>query len=275
MSKVLTIQDFSCYGQCSLTVAIPLLSAIGIETVSLPTAVLSTHTSGFKNFRVHDLSNFLKDILNHWKEEHLLFDALYTGYLGTSELVDTVKYLKDNYLVKDAVIIIDPAMGDKGKLYPAFDIKYAKKMQELLDIGDIILPNVTEACYLSDIFYKEDYDEEFIKELLIKLRNKGAKNIILTDVSFDKDTTGVYSYINNKFDYYKHQKLGEGYHGTGDIFASTFTGIYLKTKDIYKAIKLSADFVYRCILNTLGDDTHLYGVKFEPQIKYLIEEINK
>lgn len=272
MAKVLTIQDFSCYGQCSLTVALPLLSALGHETVSLPTAVLSTHTSGFKNFVVKDLTSSFDDILNHWKKEGLTFDCLYTGYLGTAQLVDYVKRIKNEFINKDKLLIVDPAMGDKGKLYPAFDMDYVNKMKELIKEADILLPNVTEAAYLTDSDYQEHYDEEYIKTLLRKLKEKGCSKVILTDVSFKENKTGVYSLIDNKFDYYEHDKISQGFHGTGDIFASTFTGVYLKTNDIYKAIKVSADYVFRCIKNTSGDATHWYGVKFEKEIKELIKE---
>ena len=274
MSKVLTIQDISCYGQCSLTVALPLLSALGQETVILPTAVLSTHTYNFKNFTVNDLSSDFDNILNHWKNEGLKFDCLYTGYLGTKELVDHVKYIAKNYLKDNAKVIIDPAMGDKGKLYPAFNDEYVSKMKELISIADILLPNVTEAAFLVGIDYQSDYDEEYIKKLLISLSNKGCSKIVFTDVSFKKGYTGVYSYIDGKFSYYEHEKISEGYHGTGDIFASVFTGVYLSKGDIYLAIKTAADFVARCIKATIDDKDHWYGVKFEGQIKHLLNELN-
>ena len=271
--KVLTVQDISCYGQCSITVALPILSAIGHETVILPTSVLSTHTSGFKNFVVKDLTDQFDKILSHWKEEKLSFDCLYTGYLGSEELVEYIKFIKDNFLKKDASVIIDPAMGDDGKLYPAFDLKYAKKMQELVPLSDVILPNVTEACFLSDVPYKENYDEKYIKNLLLKLEEKGCKKIVLTDVSFDENTTGVYSLIDGKFDYYRHQRVKKGFHGTGDVFSSVFTGVYLIKNDIYFAIKEAADYVYRCIINTIDDKDHWYGVKFEKQLKFLLERL--
>ncbi|MBR0295540.1 MAG: pyridoxamine kinase [Bacilli bacterium] len=271
--KILTVQDISCYGQCSITVALPILSALGHETIILPTSVLSTHTSGFKNFVVKDLTDQFDAILNHWKKEHITFDCLYTGYLGSENLVEYIKFIKDNFMNEGASIIIDPAMGDEGKLYPAFDLKYAKKMQELIPLSDIILPNVTEACFLSDTPYVEKYDEIYIKDLLVKLEAKGCKKIILTDVSFEENTTGVYSLIDGKYSYYKHQKIGNGIHGTGDVFSSTFVGVYLLKNDIHLAIKMAADFVYRCIVNTIDDKSHWYGVKFEKQIKHLLKGI--
>ena len=275
MSKVLTIQDYSCYGQCSLTVALPLLSALSHELVSLPTAILSTHTSGFKNFVVHDLTNFIHDILNHWRNEKLSFDALITGYLGTNELVDIVKEIKKDFIKKDGLIIIDPAMGDEGRLYPAFDKDYVIKTKELLPIADILLPNITEAAFLSETEYKSHYDEQYVKDILIKLHSLGAKNIILTDISFDENTTGVYSYINNEFSYYKHEKIKEKKHGTGDIFTSVFSGAYLLNHDYHKSIKMAADYVFRCIKSTLTDPSHWYGVKVEVNIKQLIKDIEK
>ena len=159
--KILTIQDISCYGQCSITVALPILSAWGYETAILPSAVLSTHTSGFKNFTVHDLSNEIPKIINHWKQEGLKYDVLYAGYLGEEQHIDLVIQIKNELLNKDGFFVLDPVMGDNGKLYPAFDDNYVKALKRLLKEADIILPNLTEACFLTDSKYLENYDEKY------------------------------------------------------------------------------------------------------------------
>ena len=272
--KIVTIQDISCYGQCSITVALPILSACGYETAILPTSILSTHTSGFHGFEYKDMDEELDKFLKHWDREHLGFDAIYTGYLGSVSLVDftlrAIKQLKK----ENSLVIVDPAMGDKGKLYPAFNVEYALKMRELIKVADVILPNITEAAFLSGVPYKEKYDKEYIENLLKKLSKYTTAKIILTDVSFQKNATGVYIFDNGYTQYYKHRKIGEGFHGTGDIFSSTFVASYLKNHELYLSTKIAADYVYRCINYTQGDKDHWYGVKFEPLLNGLVNKLN-
>jgi cysteine synthase A len=272
--KIVTIQDISCYGQCSITVALPILSACGYETAILPTSILSTHTSGFHGFEYKDMDEELDRFLKHWDREGLGFDAIYTGYLGSASLVDftlrAIKQLKK----ENSLVIVDPAMGDKGKLYPAFNEEYALKMRELIKEADIILPNITEAAFMSGVQYKEKYDKEYIENLLKELSKYTKAKIILTDVSFQKNATGVYIYDNGYLQYYKHHKIGNGYHGTGDIFSSTFVASYLKNHELYLSVKMAADYVYRCINYTQSDKDHWYGVKFEPLLNGLVNKLN-
>ena len=272
--KILTIQDISCYGQCSITVALPILSACGYETAILPTSILSTHTSGFKDFQYKDMDEELERFLEHWKREQLSFDAVYTGYLGSISLVDfTIKAIKQ-CRKENSLIIIDPAMGDNGKLYPAFNMDYAIKMRELIKDADIILPNITEACFMSGFPFKEKYDQQYVEDLLKELRKYTTAKIILTDVSLKKNQTGVYMYADNYFQYYRHHKIGHGFHGTGDVFSSSFVASYLKTKDLYLSVKVAADYVYRCINYTQSDKSHWYGVKFEPLLNGFVNKLN-
>lgn len=273
-SKILTIQDISCYGQCSITVALPILSACGYETAILPTSILSTHTSGFKDFVAKDMDKELLEFSNHWKKEQLQFDVIYTGYLGSISLVDFTLSAIDNFKKDNTLIFVDPAFGDRGKLYPVFKEDYAFKMRELIAKADVIKPNVTEACYLSGTPYKEHYDEQFIKDLIISLSELTDATIVMTDVSFDKETTGVYVYEDKHFKYYKHQKLGEGFHGTGDVFSASFLAALLKTHNVYSSAKLAADYIYRCIKNTLDDQSHWYGVKFEQLLNDYVNRLN-
>lgn len=270
--KIVTIQDISCYGQCSITVALPVLSAIGIETAILPSAILSTHTAGFKDFTVHDLSDELPLILNHWKNENISFDALYAGYLGDKKHFDIVKQIKRELLNKDGLFFLDPVMGDNGKLYPAFNDEYVSLMRDLIKEADIIVPNLTEASLLTNIEYKEKYDESYIKDLLNKLSLLGARTIILTGVSYRENKLGVVLFSNNKYTYYEHERINRNYHGTGDIYSSTLLGLYLNNGDLFKAIKGACNFTVKCIKNTIGDDNHNYGVKFEPLLKDILKE---
>ena len=266
--KVLTIQDISCYGQCSITVALPILSAFGFETAILPSAILSTHTSGFKNFTVHDLSDEIPLIINHWKNEGIKYDVLYSAYLGEVRHIDLVLDIKKDLLNKDALFLVDPVMGDNGKLYPAFDMNYVQAMKRLVAVADIIIPNLTEAAFLTGEPYLENYDEKYIKDILNKLHALGAKDVVLTGVSFKEGSIGIASLIKGEYHYYEHRKITKSYHGTGDVYTSSFLGAYLKNNDIQESIKLAAEFVVKAIENTLDDPNHNYGVKFEPLLAH-------
>ena len=270
--KVLTMQDISCYGQCSITVALPIISAWGYETAILPSAILSTHTSGFTNFTVHDLSNEIPKIINHWKNEGIEYDAFYVGYLGEVSHIDLVIQIKNELLNKDALFVLDPVMGDNGKLYPAFNDDYVKAIRRLIKEADIILPNLTEACFLTDVPYKEDYDETYIKNIINKLIELGAKKIALTGIAYKKEMTGVVVYDGNGYQHFTHKKINKSYHGTGDVYASTFLGAYLGNNDLIKSTKIAADFVVKAIENTLDDPSHNYSVKFEPLLADFVKE---
>lgn len=271
--KILTIQDISCVGQCSLTVALPILSACGLETCILPSAVLSTHTAGFSGFTFRDLTDDMPAIQEHWKKENIKFKAIYTGYLGSIKQVGYVRDILKTMGTDDCVRIVDPAMADNGKLYPIFNMEYVDAMRVLCGEADILVPNITEACFLTGEEYKEAYDESYIRSLTEKLVALGAKTVVLTGVSYEPDTTGVVVYENGKMDYYKHTKMAKGSHGTGDIYASAFVGALMNDKSVYEAAKIAADYTVKCIMNTQGDADHWYGAKFEPVLRELIDMI--
>lgn len=268
--KVLTIQDISCVGQCSLTVALPILSACGMETVILPSAILSTHTAGFTGFTVRDLTEDIDGIANHWAKENIFFDCLYTGYLGSTEQIDKVLHIAATRLTPGSQIIVDPAMADNGKLYPAFDGVFVEAMKKLCEKADVLLPNITEACFLTGVEYRETYDETYIRELVEKLATKEGQKIVLTGVSYKPETTGVIVYENGELKYYEHERIERGCHGTGDVYASAFVGALMNEKTTYEAAKIAADYTVGCIKNTQGDESHWYGVKFEPMLGSLI-----
>ena len=268
--RILTVQDISCVGQCSLTVALPILSACGFETAILPTALLSNHTAvEFNGFTFLDLTSEMEKIVKQWQKENIHFSSIYIGYLGNKKEVDIVKDIYDSILEPNGIKIVDPAMADNGKLYTGFDKEYVDKMKQLVFNSDIILPNISEACELTDTPYKEQYDEEYIKDLVNKLHCSGAKTVILTGVGYAKEYSGVVVSDNDNFKYYQHAKINKQYHGTGDIYSSVFTGMYLSGKSIYEAATIAADFVVECIKNTIDDVDHWYGVKFESVIPML------
>ncbi len=274
-SRVLTIQDISCVGQCSLTVALPIISACGIETAVLPSAVLSTHTAGFKGFTFRDLSSDMDGICEHWVKENIKFDGVYTGYLGSTEQIEMVKSIAEKTLKEGAPLIVDPAMADNGKLYPAFDLSYANQMKTLCAISDYLVPNVTEACYLTGVEYREEYDEEYIKTLTDKLLSLGAKCVVLTGVAYKKGKTGVLVATSEHTYYYEHEKLANSCHGTGDIYASAFVGVLLRGKSAEESAKIAADYTVECIKETAKVDNHWYGACFEPVLGKLIKSLEE
>ena len=271
--KILSVQDISCVGQCSLTVALPILSATGHETAILPSAVLSTHTGGFTGYTFRDLTDDMPAIAAHWKKENIRFDAVYTGYLGSARQIAYVKDIFDTLCAEGATTFVDPAMADNGKLYYGFDDAFVQEMKSLCAAADIILPNITEACFITGTPYKEVYDEAYIDALLKALSEIGAKTVILTGVGFTPDTTGVMVYENGKARHYRHKKLPKGSHGTGDVYASAFVGAFLRGKDAYEAAGIAAEYTLRCIEITVDDPDHWYGVKFEPVLPYLIDAL--
>ncbi len=276
MKRVVTIQDISCFGKCSLTVALPVISAMGVEAAILPTAVLSTHTGGFKNFTFHDLSDDIPSIFKHWKEENIEFDAIYTGYLGSFEQIDQMKEFIAAKPEK-TLAVVDPAMADNGKLYAGFTPEFARHMGTLCAKADIILPNLTEASFMLGIDYVENgYDKAYIEDVLRKLAALGAKKAVLTGVSFNENELGfaMYDSETNEFSYYFNEKIDAKFHGTGDIFSSTCVGALMRGKDLYEALQIAADYTVECIKLTMPDkEKHWYGVKFEEAIPYLVNRL--
>ena len=270
--RILTIQDISCVGQCSLTVALPIISACGVEAAVLPSAVLSTHTGGFKGFTFRDLTEDLPKISAHWKKEGITFDAFYTGYLGSTKQIEYVRDILNAHGNPGAKKIVDPAMADNGQLYYGFDAAFVESMKDLVAEADIVLPNITEASFLTGIEYKEVYDEVYVRSLLDALVKLGAKAVVLTGVSYKPETTGVVVYDGN-YRYYEHKRIPKGCHGTGDVYASAFVGAITRGIEAFEAAKIAADYTVQCIENTIGDANHWYGVKLETALPGLVRAI--
>ena len=275
MKRILTIQDISCLGKCSITVALPVISAMGVETVILPTAVLSTHTM-FKDFTVKDLTDQLYPITNHWKSQGVKFDAIYTGYLGSAEEIEIAKQIFKEFGGDDTLIFIDPVMADNGKLYPAFDQNYADLNAGLCGYADIIVPNITEACFMTGAEYKEEYDEAYVLDLLDRLSKLGAKKVVLTGVSLSAGKTGVYGLDTETGEkiIYQNDRVDASYHGTGDIFASVSVGAVMNGLSLTDSFKLAADYTANTIRATLDNPAEpWYGVDFETTIPELVDEL--
>ena len=275
MKRILTIQDISCVGKCSLTVALPIISAFGIEAGILPTATLSTHTA-FKGFTFRDLTEDMTPITNHWAAEGIDFDGIYTGYLGSSPQIDLVLDIFKRF-GEGKLKFVDPAMGDNGKLYPGFDEAFAKKMATLCAAADIVVPNLTEACFMLGKPYMPcGYTKEYIEDILISLCNLGARRAVLTGVGFTDTELGCYGYDSESGEFFfdVNERLPKSFHGTGDIFASVCFSCIQRGKTLEEACAIAADFVCDCIIATLSDEKPIwYGVHFEKVLasgKYIL-----
>ena len=278
MKRIISIQDVSCLGKCSLTVALPIISAMGVETTIIPTAVLSTHTM-FQGFTFRDLTDDMDPIKDHWKKEGFKFDAIYTGYLGSERQIKIVADYFDTFKSEGTVIVMDPAMADNGKLYPGFDNNFAKNMASLCAKADIILPNISEACLmLGEAYPGEDADEETVKGLLLKLTELGARYSVITGTEFADGTFGFTGYDKETKEFFKYgtKKVPWKSHGTGDVFASAATGALMNGFNVYDSLKVAADYTCACINNTYEDPDKVdYAVNFEAEIPYLLKLINK
>ena len=272
--KVLTIQDISCVGQCSLTVALPILSACGLETCVLPSAVLSTHTAGFTGFTFRDLTDDMPAIRQHWMKEGIRFAAIYTGYLGSIKQIGYVADIFENTAAEGCIKIVDPAMADNGQLYSIFDMDYVEAMKGLCAKADYIVPNITESCFLTGMEYRTEYDWAYIDAMLNKLCALGCANVILTGVSYRAGHTGIVVYENGQYAYYEHEMLPNSCHGTGDIYASAFVGALVQGKTAYDAAAIAANYTMECIKCTAQIPNHWYGAAFEPVLGKLIEALN-
>lgn len=275
MKRIITIQDISCVGKCSLTVALPIISAAGVEASVLPTAVLSTHTA-FPAYTFHDLTEEISPIADVFSALHFDFDAIYTGYLGSVKQIDAVENFMDRFRTEKTAILIDPVIGDYGRLYKGFDQSFADRMAKFCKKADLIMPNLTEASYMLQLPYREKYDEAYIRNILIRLAELGIRRTALTGVSFREDEIGFYFYDaqTRKFASYFNKKLPSSYHGTGDIFASVVTGAYMRGLSMEEALKTAVDYVLECIQCTVADkNSRSYGVNFEEALPFLIRRL--
>lgn len=277
MKRIVTVQDISCVGRCSLTAALPVISAMGVECAVLPTAVLSNHTA-FNGFTFRDLTDEIQPIMQEWDRQGFLFDAVYTGYLGSEQQISLISAWIDAVREKNpaAHVIVDPAMADFGRLYTGFDRHFAAAMTDLCRKADIILPNLTEASYMLGIPYKEQFSDAEVRSILQSLTFGGSTVPILTGVSLHEGKIGAMAYddrTNRYFSYEKEQLPGH-YHGTGDLFASVITGALTRGMTIDSAVSLAVDFVVSCIRATAKDpDARWYGVNFESEIGMLTQAL--
>ncbi len=241
----------------------------------LPSAVLSTHTGGFTGFTFRDLTEDIPSIVNHWEKENIDFDGIYTGYLGSTKQIDYVIDVMNRVNKPEGLKIVDPAMADNGQLYVGFDDAYVKAIAGLCAKADIIIPNITEACFITDTEYKTKYDEAYVDDLLNKLVAIGVETVILTGVSYSPDKTGVVVVEKGTKKHYEHKRYPEGCHGTGDVYASAFVGALMNGLSTYDAARIAADFTLASIEYTKKDPDHWYGAKFEKMLPKLIHSLEE
>ncbi len=271
--RILTIQDASCVGQCSLTVALPIISACGIETAVLPSALLSTHTAGFTGFTVLDLTAEFPKIIEHWKKEGITFDGIYTGYILESQ-IDHINEICRTF--NTGLKIIDPVMADHGAFYYGFDGEFAKKMCTLCQGADVLLPNLTEAAFLlEEPCVLTGYDRQYVETLCQKLVDKlQVKTVVLTGVSFHQDKLGICVYENGCAQYYFTDKIQRNFHGTGDIYSSAFVSGYVLGKTALEAASIAADYTVEAMKLTMPyQNEHAYGVFFEKALPVLLKKL--
>lgn len=272
--KALAVHDISCIGRCSLTVALPIMSAAGIETSVLPTAMLSTHTGGFEGYTFADFTDELPPIANHWKTLNRKFECIYSGYLGSEKQIEIVEGLFDSFAAEKCIRLVDPVMADNGNFYSIFNEDFAKRMAKLCSKADIIIPNITEACFLLGEEYVEGpYTESYVNNLLEMLLSLGVKGVVLTGVHFDDYNLGAASVVaGGKPNYYFRKKIDGYYHGTGDVFGSALGSALLNGFELADASRIAVDYTCNCIERTYREQTDIkYGVNFENEIPSLLK----
>ena len=274
--RVLAIHDISCVGRCSLTTALPIISAAGIECSVIPTAVLSTHTGGFTGFTYRDLTEDIIPIVDHWATLDIKFDAVYTGFLGSFEQISIMMEIFDR--MKDSVKMVDPVMADEGKLYKIFDETFPREMRKLCEKADVIMPNITEATMiLGEEYNPGPYTMEYIEGLMDRLIALGPKKVVLTGVFFDDVKVGAATYdsITGEKSFYFADRIPGYYHGSGDVFGSAIVSALVSGKSLSDAARIAVDFTVSSIQRTYDSKADIrYGVDFEQGLPQLIADIS-
>jgi len=275
--RALAIHDISCVGRCSLTVALPIISAAGVDTGVLPTSILSTHTGGFEGYTFRDLTEDLIPIANHWKSLKLRFDALYSGFLGSFEQIDLVAQIFDDFRTQDTLIMVDPVMADNGVLYSIYSPEMAKGMAKLCAKADIVVPNLTEAAFILDEPYRgEKLTPAEVGEIVKKLVALGPKQAVLTGIAFAEGRLGAVCYDKEQgeMSYFDGELIEGYYHGTGDVFGSALLGGLLSGMSLERATKLAVDYTNLSIVMTKQlNQERRYGVCFERALPFYIKEL--
>ena len=261
--KAAVFNDFSGFGRCSIAVSLPLLSALKVQCCAVPTAIFSNHT-GFESFFVEDYTDRLNAYTTEWKKLGLRFDAIASGFLGSAEQISIVEKFISDFRDENTVVVIDPVMGDYGKLYPTYKVETARQMKSLVRHADILTPNLTEACILTGEVYRENPDRAFLEKICLELSENGAGKIVITGLD-NKNTISNFIYEKDKgFSEVSVKKSGLQRSGTGDVFSSIITACAVRKFDFTKSVEIAAEFVAKAIKrSTELDIPTTDGVCFE------------
>ena len=280
LPTALALHDLSCFGKCALTVIIPTLSAMGVQTVPIPTAFLSTHTGGFEGFYFEDLTGAMEKIADHLQDVGVEADAVYTGFLGSEEQISTVSRIIDRFGKADEegnkpLVLVDPVMGDDGRLYSTYTNKMVEGVKKLCEKADVITPNVTEACFLTGENFTdfskatENEAKQYADFLCQKLLCLGAKKIVITGIHYGGNKVGTYGYDGESF-LYGREHVNKSYPGTGDLFASVLLGELLRNKEFKESVISASSFTRKVIEYSSRFETPTRnGVAFEPFLSEL------
>ena len=257
VKKVAAIHDLSGYGRASLTTIIPILSTMKLQVCPIPTAILSTHTGGFEGYSFMDLTDYMQEHINHWKKLNLEFDCIYSGFLGSPKQAKIVEDFIDYFKNDNQIVLVDPVMGDDGKLYGTMSEEMVKEMRELIKKADIITPNFTEVTYLLGKPYDTSITLEEIKKYLVELSNMGPKIVIATSIP-DKDEIDkkvcvvAYDKVNDVFWKVSCKHIPASYPGTGDAYASVIAGCLLRGDSLPIAMERAMLFITQAIRTSYG-----------------------
>ena len=270
--RIAAIHDLSCFGKCSLTVALPIVSCMGVECAVMPTAVLSGHFAALPEVGVLDLTDRMGVIADQWKKGGVEFDGIFSGYLGSAAQVEQVQRFVTMFRGAHTVFVADPAMADRGKLYRGFGMDHVRAMTRLCAGADVTLPNVTEACLMLGRDYREIHDRVFAEELVRGLLDLGAKAVVLTGVCLEADKVGIACCSGGAVTFFDRPKVPGHYNGTGDMFASVFTASLVRGGGFLESAEKAMNFTSRVIAETAKNPDHRpYGVDLEQHLHLLLE----
>lgn len=279
--RVAAIHDLSGFGRCSLTVALPILSAMGVQCCPLPTAFLSTHTGGFTGFTFLDMTEELPKVAEHWRSLDLRFQAIYSGFLGSERQIGMVADFIQTFRDPDTLVVVDPVMGDDGKPYQTYTPAMCAGMARLAELADVITPNLTEAAFLLNRDYgdlleggRALHDEAALRRLTEELSLGGKRSVALTGAALSPGQTGAMCFDarTGRAEAVQTEFVAHPLHGTGDVFASVLTGGLLRGDSLRDAAALAVEFIHACAVRTVEQGLSLQeGVDFEPLLGKLID----
>lgn len=276
--RVCAIHDLSAYGRCALTVVIPTLSALGIQTIPLPTALMSTHTGGFEDIYIRDLSEDMRSMAAHWEKLGVKFDSIYSGFLLSTEQGQIVAEVIEKFRTPDTLVLVDPVMGDDGELYSTCTEEMKDEMIALCKSADLITPNLTEACiltgrkYPTERFLSEKEANDYAASLLDSLSELCAKTAVtgIEYVECGESFVMTACADNGRRKFFPQKKVGASYPGTGELFASVMLGKMLGGCDFFTSAEFSGSFVADTILASDGViKERRQGTALETALAYL------